>query len=275
MRPGKTIGFKGVDGTFTLELIGSITHARVLLVAGGVGITPMRVLLAERLARQLPVTLLYFVRSPAEAPFLQELVEVRPDGLGFEPRLQWSRSWAVPYNDFRHQQHVVPVCLPACSLGLVHLDFVTGSASSGVRYMSALVSYAVCLYICQQSQHESQCQVCLCNFLCHSLLPWLLPRQGRFSISLPAPDVYSTHCCLHQTILQVFTVLQAAHNSHGLFALAVSITRLTEQSTAHASSAKSDPAISWHQGRITKAMLTQVKDCLSCYKAVGTVWCCI
>ena len=79
MRPGKTIGFKGVDGDFTLELMGSITHARVLLVAGGIGITPMRVLLAERLARRLPVTLLYFVRSLAEATFLHEFVEVRPD----------------------------------------------------------------------------------------------------------------------------------------------------------------------------------------------------
>lgn len=75
MRPGKTIGFKGVDGNFTLELIGSMAHSRTLLVAGGIGITPMRVLLAEQLVRQQPTTLLYFVRSLAEAPFLNEFIE--------------------------------------------------------------------------------------------------------------------------------------------------------------------------------------------------------
>ena len=76
MRPGKTIGFKGVDGDFTLELTKGITHSRVLLVAGGIGITPMRVLLAERLALRQPVSLLYFVRSVSEAPFLDEFAEV-------------------------------------------------------------------------------------------------------------------------------------------------------------------------------------------------------
>ena len=79
MKPGKTIGFRGVDGDFTLQLLGSIAHSRVLLVAGGIGITPMRVMLAERLALQKAVTLLYFVRSLADAPFLQELLEVRAD----------------------------------------------------------------------------------------------------------------------------------------------------------------------------------------------------
>jgi len=78
MRPGKTIGFKGVDGNFTLELIGSMTHSRTLLVAGGIGITPMRVLLAEQLAQQQLVTLLYSVRTLAEAPFLKEFIEVKP-----------------------------------------------------------------------------------------------------------------------------------------------------------------------------------------------------
>lgn len=77
MKPGNTIGFMRVDGDFTLQLLGSIAHSRVLLVAGGIGITPMRVLLAECLALQKAVTLLYFVRSLAEAPFLQESLEVR------------------------------------------------------------------------------------------------------------------------------------------------------------------------------------------------------
>lgn len=82
MSPGKTIGFKGVDGDFTLELTKGIAHSRVLLVAGGIGITPMRVLLAERLALRQPVSLLYFVRSVAEAPFLEEFAEAAQSSQG-------------------------------------------------------------------------------------------------------------------------------------------------------------------------------------------------
>ncbi len=76
MRPGKSIGFKGVDGDFTLQLVGSTVHSRVLLVAGGIGTTPMRVMLAERLTQQKSVTLLYCVRTLKEAPFLDEFLEV-------------------------------------------------------------------------------------------------------------------------------------------------------------------------------------------------------
>ena len=76
MHPGKTIIFKGIDGNFTLDLAADQSKKGVLLVAGGIGITPMRVMLADRLARQLPVTMMYFVRSVQEAPFLAELCEV-------------------------------------------------------------------------------------------------------------------------------------------------------------------------------------------------------
>ena len=75
MRPGKTIIFRGVDGDFTLQLTRGIPHSGVLLVGGGIGITPMRAMLAERLAQKQPVTLLYFVRTLREAPFLQEFCE--------------------------------------------------------------------------------------------------------------------------------------------------------------------------------------------------------
>lgn len=76
MKAGKTVRFKGTGGDFTLELASSIPHSRVLLVAGGIGITPMRVLLAQSLTEQQPITLLYFVRSLQEAPFLEELCTV-------------------------------------------------------------------------------------------------------------------------------------------------------------------------------------------------------
>lgn len=82
MRPGKTIAFKGVDGDFTLGLAATTPHSRVLLVAAGIGITPMRVLLSERLSQQQPVSLLHFVRTLREAPFLQELVQAAQNSNG-------------------------------------------------------------------------------------------------------------------------------------------------------------------------------------------------
>jgi len=57
-------------------IVDNLEHSGVLLAAGGIGITPMRVLLAERLARQEPAMLLYFVRSLKEAPFLDEIIQV-------------------------------------------------------------------------------------------------------------------------------------------------------------------------------------------------------
>ena len=91
MRPGKTIAFKGVDGDFTLGLAATTPHSRVLLVAAGIGITPMRVLLSERLSQQQPVSLLYFVRTLREAPFLQELVQVCTLSCLYSPCLNTDR----------------------------------------------------------------------------------------------------------------------------------------------------------------------------------------
>jgi NAD(P)H-flavin reductase len=47
-----------------------------LLVAGGIGITPMRTIFAECIKRGIPVTLLYTVRHLEDAAFLAEFQEV-------------------------------------------------------------------------------------------------------------------------------------------------------------------------------------------------------
>lgn len=51
------------------------SHAGVLLVAGGIGITPMRVMFSECLRRGYPVSLLYTIRSAKDAAFLDEFQE--------------------------------------------------------------------------------------------------------------------------------------------------------------------------------------------------------
>lgn len=48
----------------------------VLLVAGGIGITPMRTMFAECIKRSIPVALLYTARHLEDAAFLAEFQEV-------------------------------------------------------------------------------------------------------------------------------------------------------------------------------------------------------
>lgn len=81
MEPGRTISFKGFEGIFTPgDCLGDqgCPEAGVLLLAGGIGITPLRAMLPELLQRGCPVTLLYSVRDLQDAVFLSEFAEVRP-----------------------------------------------------------------------------------------------------------------------------------------------------------------------------------------------------
>lgn len=82
MTPGRTIHFRGVDGDFTLERrVPQPSQAGILLIAGGIGITPMRVILHNSIQRGIPSTLLYSVRNEADAVFLSQLLSVRSDSL--------------------------------------------------------------------------------------------------------------------------------------------------------------------------------------------------
>ena len=75
--PGRVICFRGVDGDFTLDArMPTPPAAGVLLIAGGIGSTPMRVLLHDCVARGLPVTLLYSARSLEDVVFLEDLQKV-------------------------------------------------------------------------------------------------------------------------------------------------------------------------------------------------------
>ncbi|KAK9904261.1 hypothetical protein WJX75_008022 [Coccomyxa subellipsoidea] len=73
----RTIAFRGLDGVFTSDLIPTdATTQKLLLIAGGIGITPMRPMFLGFLKRGLDVTLLYSVRSLDDAVFLPQLTEV-------------------------------------------------------------------------------------------------------------------------------------------------------------------------------------------------------
>ena len=79
MNPGRVIAFRGFDGRFTPEDCWGdhgCPEAGVLLLAGGIGITPMKAMLPDFLAQHCPVTLLYSVREAQDAAFLPEFAKV-------------------------------------------------------------------------------------------------------------------------------------------------------------------------------------------------------
>jgi ferredoxin-NADP reductase len=80
LKPGDMVQREGIEGDFTWE---EEPSNPVVLVAGGIGVTPYRSILLERDARgkKLNATLLYFNRSD-EIPFLEEfkvLAEKHPE----------------------------------------------------------------------------------------------------------------------------------------------------------------------------------------------------
>ncbi|KAK9820168.1 hypothetical protein WJX72_007024 [[Myrmecia] bisecta] len=73
MRPGAQIHLRAILGEFTPDAVSSAT-APVLLIAGGIGITPMRAMMREFCGvRRVDTTLLYSVRGLEDAAFLAEL----------------------------------------------------------------------------------------------------------------------------------------------------------------------------------------------------------
>ena len=74
MRPGGSINFMGVAGTFTTSL--AVSNRPTLLLAGGIGITPMRAMLPGFIAARRDVGLVYSVRTLSDAAFVTELSEL-------------------------------------------------------------------------------------------------------------------------------------------------------------------------------------------------------
>jgi predicted ferric reductase len=78
IRPGTRVFAEGPYGTFTAH---RRRHERVLLVAGGIGITPLRALLGQMAERPEAVTLLYRVATPDDVVFGTELARAREHGV--------------------------------------------------------------------------------------------------------------------------------------------------------------------------------------------------
>ncbi|MHB8572645.1 MAG: ferredoxin reductase family protein [Candidatus Dormibacteria bacterium] len=79
MKPGTRIGVEGPYGIFTSA---QRRRARVLLIAGGIGITPMRALLEELPAAKGAIALIYRARTWEDVIFREELEKLIADRQG-------------------------------------------------------------------------------------------------------------------------------------------------------------------------------------------------
>ena len=69
LKPGDPVEFRGALG----EFVPAAGDGPALLIAGGIGITPMRAMLLEFAKQARRAVLLYSVRAAAEAAFAGEL----------------------------------------------------------------------------------------------------------------------------------------------------------------------------------------------------------
>jgi ferredoxin-NADP reductase len=86
LRRGTRVWFEGPYGAFTARRLDPAAGGKVLMIAGGVGITPLRALFESLPGGGGKAVLLYRASDQAELPLYQELAEIaRERGFGLFP----------------------------------------------------------------------------------------------------------------------------------------------------------------------------------------------
>ena len=86
LRPGTKVWFEGPYGAFTARRLDPGSNGKVLMIAGGAGITPLRALFESLPGGGGSAVLLYRASTTAELPLYQELSEIARDrGFGLFP----------------------------------------------------------------------------------------------------------------------------------------------------------------------------------------------
>jgi ferredoxin-NADP reductase len=86
LRPGTKVWFEGPYGAFTARRLDPGAGGKVLMIAGGVGITPLRALFESLPGGGGAAILLYRASHPSELPLYRELTEIaRQRGFGLFP----------------------------------------------------------------------------------------------------------------------------------------------------------------------------------------------
>ena len=133
LRPGTKVWFEGPYGAFTARRLDPDLSGKVLLIAGGVGITPLRALFESLPGAGGSAILLYRASTPAELPLYQELAAIaQARGFGLYPLVGPRGAGPDPFSADELRKRVpdltereVYLCGPA---GLVH------AARKGLRH---------------------------------------------------------------------------------------------------------------------------------------------
>ncbi len=99
VRPGTRVWFEGPYGAFTARRLDPSAGGKVLMIAGGVGITPLRALFESLPGGGGKAVLLYRASDKAELPLYQELAEIaRERGFGLFPLVGSRHTQPDPFS---------------------------------------------------------------------------------------------------------------------------------------------------------------------------------
>ena len=99
LKAGTKVWFEGPYGAFTARRLDPAAKGKVLLIAGGVGITPLRALFEALPGGGGSAILLYRASSPAELPLYQELAQIAERrGFGLFPLVGSRESAPDPFS---------------------------------------------------------------------------------------------------------------------------------------------------------------------------------
>lgn len=99
LRPGTKVWFEGPYGAFTVRRLDPGASGKVLMIAGGVGITPLRALFEALPGGGGAAILLYRGSHPSELPLYPELAEIaRQRGFGLFPLVGPRGSGPDPFS---------------------------------------------------------------------------------------------------------------------------------------------------------------------------------
>jgi predicted ferric reductase len=99
LRRGTRVWFEGPYGAFTARRLDPTAGGKVLMIAGGVGITPLRALFESLPGGGGKAVLLYRSSDPAELPLYKELAEIaRERGFGLFPLVGSRHTQPDPFS---------------------------------------------------------------------------------------------------------------------------------------------------------------------------------
>lgn len=99
LRPGTKVWFEGPYGAFTARRLDPGAGGKVLMIAGGAGITPLRAMFESLPGAGGSAVLLYRASNPSELPLYQELAQIaQRRGFGLFPLVGPRESGPDPFS---------------------------------------------------------------------------------------------------------------------------------------------------------------------------------